>query len=168
MPVRYVLYSAILTSTFVIFGILFVVKPEVAGPHEPILAIAIGAVAVVVAVVSFVLPGIVLKASVKQLGLETRPAPSFGDLPAGTLVFANPAGARARAAASLQSAMIVRIALREAIALFGFVLGILGFGLPIVLPFFVLAWVLLALAFPSDGSMDRQLEKAAGAKLGAG
>lgn len=168
MPVRLILYAALFASTFVYVLVLFVVKVDVVDPPPPILPMVLGVVALSVAVVSFVLPGITLKTAVRNLGLATRPAPNFGDQPAGTLVFEDPAEARRRAAPALQTAMILRLALRESIALFGLVVGMLGYGLVAASPFFVASWILFAIAFPSQASLDRELENASGAKLGAG
>ncbi|MGZ3424801.1 MAG: hypothetical protein ACXWUG_05275 [Polyangiales bacterium] len=53
-----------------------------------------------------------------------------------------------RPAVMFQTAAILGLAMTEAIALFGLVLGFQGFDLPVFLPFFVVAWLVFALRFP--------------------
>jgi hypothetical protein len=47
-----------------------------------------------------------------------------------------------------QTAAILGLALTEAVALFGFVLGYLGFAPIMFMPFFVVAWLIFILRFP--------------------
>jgi hypothetical protein len=56
------------------------------------------------------------------------------------------------------NALIVRCTLFESVAIFGFVLGVLGAGWIISLPFFVVAAVALILTFPTSARWQKMIE----------
>ncbi len=166
MQTRLILWGALFASTFlylVIAQIVAVPTPE--GGPEPTLLFAMIPTALVCAVMSFVLPRATAKAALLALQLPVKASESFGDLPAGTRIFVDPATARSKAAPALQTAMILRLALREAIALFGFVLAFLGFPLAHYIGLFVVAWLLFLEGLPRQSADDALLEAAYGAKL---
>jgi len=52
--------------------------------------------------------------------------------------------------------LIVALALAESVAIFGFVLGLLGAPATVVVPFFAVAWILMVIRFPTKERRDRQ------------
>lgn len=165
MPVRLILWGALFTSTFIYLLILQVAAPAPATPPDPIVALTLAFTSVVVAVVSYLLPATILRRSLLSLDLPTDEAPMFGDVPAGTRIFRDPDAARARALPAMQTAMILALALRESIALFGLLVGFIGFPMRTYAGFFVVSWLLLLEAFPRKKADDAALEAAYGAKL---
>lgn len=166
MQSRMFLYGALLGSSFVYLLVALVVAPPPpAGGPDTTLLFALGPAALTCLVLSFVLPRMTLRTSLLALGLGVRASEPFSELPAGTNVFVDAAAAREAARRPLQTAMVLTVALRESIAMFGLVLAFLGFGLTTYLPFFVVSWISMALAFPRQAADDAALEAAYGAKL---
>ena len=54
------------------------------------------------------------------------------------------------------AALIVALALAESVAIFGLVLGFLGAPPTVVVPFFVVAWILMIIRFPTRERVDRR------------
>jgi F0F1-type ATP synthase membrane subunit c/vacuolar-type H+-ATPase subunit K len=52
--------------------------------------------------------------------------------------------------------LIVALALAESVAIFGLVLGFLGGPPNVVVPFFVVAWILMIIRFPTKARRDRR------------
>jgi F0F1-type ATP synthase membrane subunit c/vacuolar-type H+-ATPase subunit K len=52
--------------------------------------------------------------------------------------------------------LIVALALAESVAIFGLVLGFLGAPPTVVVPFFVVAWILMIIRFPTREKVDRR------------
>lgn len=61
---------------------------------------------------------------------------------------------------ALTSAMIVRAAFFQSVAIFGLVLGILGVNIVFTLPFFVVSFLLLYYSFPTQERVNRMVEGA--------
>lgn len=166
MPIRLILWAAIFASTFIYLLVLQLAARPPESPPDALVAIALAFTSVVVAVVSYLLPASILRRSLLAIELPTDEAKMFSDQPAGTRVFRDPAEARRRALPALQTAMILKLALRESIAIFGLVVGFLGFPMKMYAGFFVVAWMLLLEAFPRSTADDAALEAAYDAKLG--
>ena len=66
---------------------------------------------------------------------------------------------------ALQTAFILRMALFESVALYGFVLGFLGTPLRTTLIFFVVAWLAMIAQFPSQGRDDAAITRATGIRF---
>lgn len=164
-----ILWGALLTSTVLVLVVLFMVPREPVAPM-PILAPALGVVAIGLGIFSFVLPMQQRQRVLRdaKVGLTEAPDPNpssvipYRDAPK-RLVFADPKAAETTAFASYQVALIVGCALCEAIALFGFMLGFLGHPPAVFLPFFVASWGLMAARFPTMARVRGPLEKAKGA-----
>ncbi|MGB5811274.1 MAG: hypothetical protein WBG86_12125 [Polyangiales bacterium] len=70
---------------------------------------------------------------------------------------ARPAGAAdAAGAGTYLVRFILSMALAEAVAIYGLVLGLAGAPTRMVLPFFAVAWVLMLIRFPSREQMEAQ------------
>ncbi len=80
-------------------------------------------------------------------------------------VFADGREALVKAMPALQTGLILGLALAEAVALFGLVLVVLGHPLAETNGFFVVSWILIALKWPSEAGLARQLETARNADL---
>jgi len=161
-----ILWGALFASTVMFLVVLQVAK----NPHPepiPLMAPMLGLVALGIAVVSFLLPSYQLKTVLTRSNVvvteEADPTASgiipYRDAPK-RRVFAKPEQALATAFMAYQTPLILGCALSESIALFGFVLGYLGHPPLVYLPFFVLAWGLLAVRFPTLARVRRPLEKA--------
>jgi len=57
---------------------------------------------------------------------------------------------------SYLTTLIVALALAESVAIFGLVLGFLGAPPTVVVPFFVVAWILMIIRFPTRERVDRR------------
>lgn len=166
-----ILWGALLFSTVLYLVVLFMVHP----PHQelqPLYPPLFGLLSLGIAVVSFVLPAQGYKQTVlrqkpeiaeeaDQQGSDIIP---YRDAPK-RRVFASPTDARRMARIAYQTPFILGMALSEAIALFGFVLGFLGHPLPYFIPFFVFAWVLMLVRFPTEKAVYGRYEQAMGASF---
>ncbi|MDH3200469.1 MAG: hypothetical protein OEM15_06215 [Myxococcales bacterium] len=59
-----------------------------------------------------------------------------------------------QAAGAYLVALILAMALAEAVAILGFILGIRGAPVTVVMPFFVVTWILMLLRFPTQEKLD--------------
>jgi hypothetical protein len=131
------------------------------------IAVALGGVSVALAALSLVLPARLFRNTVRQKKLalveEVDPSAMPGAYREGApkrRVFKEPAKAESVAVAVGMTAMIMQAAMGEAIALFGFTVLFLGNALGVGVPFFMVGWLAMALAWPSRAAWRRQLERA--------
>lgn len=171
-----VLWGALLMATlmygFLIFSGIFRPPPQ---PPDQAMLFALAGVACVVAVMSFVLPGMIYKQAVSAVKLDVidEPAPAgfaaaFQRAGSGAKVFADPEAALRRAAALSQTRLILSVALSEAVALFGFMLAVLGFDKLVAIPFLAVGAVLVVIRFPTEEQIVKPFEAALGATLQRG
>lgn len=166
-----ILWAALLLASFVYLYVWLTVAP--AAPETPIaqMPIALGVAALMCAIVSFVLPASLHRKAAAAAKLEVKEIPDpnasvmFRDNTPMIRVFANPAEARKKAMALYFTPLILSLALTEAIAIYGLVLGFQGWGAQVVLPFFVAAWLLFLPRFPRMRAAVGPFEKAQNAKL---
>jgi hypothetical protein len=59
-----------------------------------------------------------------------------------------------QAAGAYLVSLILSMALAEAVAILGLILGILGAPVTVVMPFFVVTWILMLLRFPTQEKLD--------------
>ncbi|MCA9595508.1 MAG: hypothetical protein KC776_19470 [Myxococcales bacterium] len=165
-----ILWGAIFGSTFVFVFMMLVVHPENPGPPPPMLPPMFALVALTTAVMSFVVPRVQYRQAVARVKLDT--IEEMADAGSDVLpyrsgpkrrVFAKPDEARRKAFLLFQTPFILSLALSESIALFGFVLGFMGFASWIAYPFFGVSWVLFALRFPTEDKVLRPFEAGTGA-----
>jgi hypothetical protein len=167
-----ILWAALFASTFIYLGIFYVHGAEPGAVAEPMLGIALAVVAAVVSVLSFVLPHRFHRMALAntKLDIEDAPDPSasvmgFEGRGPTIRVFSNPNAARDRAFAIFFTPFILSVALSEAVATFGLVLGLQGFSWSSVLPFFAASWILFLLRIPTASRIFQPLEEALGAKI---
>lgn len=167
MPIttRRILWFALVFSTVIYLVVLRVAAPTPSTPPDPMMPIVLGICAIGSLAVSVFLPRQVRNQGFVNSKFEFREVGTFADLPAGTRIFENPNAVRQRAAVILNTTFILAMALREAVALFGFVLGFLGHPLHVVLGFFVVTWAAMAIEFPSQEADDRVVEAATGIRF---
>ncbi len=165
-----ILWGALFASTVIFFVIMLVVHPENQGPPQSIMAPAFAFVALTTAVMSFIMPRMNYRQAIANVKLETveQSVDTGSDvLPyrsgAKRRVFAKPDQARRKALVIFQTPFILSLALSESIALYGFILGFLGFHFLIALPFFLVSWVLIALRFPTEQKVFGPFEAGTGA-----
>ncbi|MFK7989865.1 MAG: hypothetical protein AB8I08_27850 [Sandaracinaceae bacterium] len=168
-----ILYLALLASTFVYLGLLLSGLLVVAPAEDSTLAFGVAASAVGVLAASWFVPRMIHGAAVSalELTIEEIPDPNgsvmFREQTPTIRSFADPERADAEARRVYFTPFILRLAFNEAIALFGFVLGMLGYAPAVVLPFFVVSWVLFAFSAPRPSRwraplvahFDAQLER---------
>jgi hypothetical protein len=162
-----ILWGAISVTPALFLFVLFMTRaqrPPV--PAEPTMFYALGGVAAAVAVASLVLPRFLYKQGVGPTKskvveqVDERDAPGmFRQSAPMVRVFADPVAARSRAFGVYQTTFILGMALSEAVVLFGFVLGFLGFPLPHVLPFWGVGWLLMLTRFPTVGAVIGPFER---------
>lgn len=162
MGVIRILYGALVLST-VLLGIISFIVPGNAAAPEQSMELALGLVAVVVAVMSFVLPRMGAKANTRRIAEVLPPEPQ----PDGRAVsrFANPEAAARTALARAQTPFILSMALSEAVSLLGLALHMLGAPQGHTLPFFVAGTVLALVRFPTAGRLVAEFERAHGASF---
>lgn len=167
-----ILWGALYASTFVYLFVYFS-RPAPASPGGSLetMHIALGVAALGCAVASFLLPARfhAMGAAAAKLAVEEVPDPDgsvmFRDKAPTVRVFADPGQARKKAMALYFTPLVLSLALTEAIAIYGLVLGFLGAEPVAVLPFFIAAWILFIPRFPRWRSAIEPLEKAHDARL---
>lgn len=113
--------------------------------------VGLGAFACVAALASLLVPRLLLKRGLAGSGGSSDSlASGFGD--SGSISLED--------LAAFQASFIAGMALSESVAMFGFVLGYLGFGLGAIAPFFGVSALLMLARFPSRHRITRALRKA--------
>lgn len=166
------LWAGLVMSVCLFVVALYFSRSQPPMPAAPITAPIFAVVALGVAVASFVIPANVRKTAYANVNLPTEEVADAGasdvipdrDAPK-RRVFANPDEALGRAFALFQTPFILSMSLSEAVALFGFVLGRLGFSPLIVAPFFVASLTLMFVRFPTVQRIIEPFERAANAKF---
>jgi hypothetical protein len=173
MQVLKILWGA-LTISIGMFGVvLFVVRQNQAaqGVDNAMLA-GLGVAAVVEAVLSLTMPASMYRQALKNKTFDLKEE-AFGDAAAGQnrdavethRVFAKPEKALALGILMYQTPFILGMALGEAVAINGLVLGFLGQPITVVVPFFVVSLGLALSRFPSTGGIIKQMQLAVGARM---
>ncbi len=160
-----------LLSVGIFAGMTFFVPQDPELVLEPIMVPVFGAVALVSAAMSFILPGIISKPGYENPRVKLREIPDpessiqvSGQTPM-IKVVADPQEFRQRAYALFLTPWILSIALSESVAIFGLVLFFMGATLPMIAPFFGVALILVALRFPTETRMFQPLLDATQARL---
>ena len=164
--VPWILYGALYWSTGMYLLVLHLQAEALRRAEpDPIMLPALGGVALVCAVMSFVLPRLVHRAALARLELAVEEVPDpngsvmFRDRTPTLRVFAHPDQARRRARQIFFTPFILRLAIAESIAIDGFILRMQGFEWAQILPFFVVCWVIFALSAPLNRRIFGPLEK---------
>jgi hypothetical protein len=150
--------------------LLFGVRSPPGTELNPTLLYAFIGTAVMCAVMSFIIPNKAYRQTASQAKVETveEAAPEvfssgYRDATPLRKVFANPTAARRTAAMCFQPSFVLSLALSEAVALFGFILGFLGFGAHIWAPFMAFGAILIMLRFPTEQKVAGLFEQTVGA-----
>jgi hypothetical protein len=168
-----ILWFALLMAIFLHMGIAYGVLPKkVAVAPDPIMPWALGGVAVLVAVMSFLVPRMTYQQAAKAADVKIAEEVASTAFPnryrealPKRAVFAEPDAAVAKAYACFQAPFIMSIALSEAVALFGLVLAQLGFDMAVSLPFFLTGAALILNRFPQEPKVLAMFEQARGASF---
>jgi hypothetical protein len=163
LPVVRILYGALVFSTVLLAFVAFQVPGATVRPPQATELVLVVA-AVVVAVASFVVPRVVGMNNARLARIEVSPPQPRPD---GTSVsaFANPELAARRAMALGQTTFILKMALSEAVSLFGLCLHMLGAPASHFVPLLAAGTVLSAIRFPTARSLVADLERAKGASF---
>jgi hypothetical protein len=166
--VHRVLWAALTASQGLLVVVLFLQRehmdPSRLVPASNVVMMCLAAAGSAIA--SFVVPARALAAGVRARPQEiVRPEPTAGlQLPPR---FADPMRAARHAAAMETTALILKMALAEAVSLCGFVLGFLGSPPTTFLPFFAVGLVLAVIRFPTVDGLAGRYERASGATFAA-
>jgi F0F1-type ATP synthase membrane subunit c/vacuolar-type H+-ATPase subunit K len=146
--VRRILWAALLVSQGIYVWVLAFsgAVPPPMEPPDPMLPMVLGAVALSVAVASFVVPMLLLRSA----SGASQHAPS----------------GRQQAHARTFTPFIVSLAMSEAVSIFGLVAGYLGHPALVWAPFFAAGFVLTAWRFPTEGRMMGPLARGNGVTVG--
>jgi hypothetical protein len=173
-----ILWISLLASNALYLGVLFYLRAARGGqpfpPIDPALAPAFAVVALGVSAASVLLPRRLYAAFTPSAPVETRE--DVKDDPLGAMqgfrrpapserVFVDADAARRIALQRNATPFIVGMALAESVSLLGFVLGFLGAGEAIFLPFFAVGVALQAARFPTMAAIERAFEAAHGARF---
>ena len=176
LMVMRVLWGALIASVVLYDVVLLQVRPDHASvshgpssdlpPHFPEMLMAL---AVVLAVVSFVVPRRLFQGGLKHVDVKVTEEPgevvgSFRESAPVRRVVTNPQEAILGAMAVFQPPFIVGMALCEAIGLFGLMLGFMGASTKVAVGFFLAAIVLMAVRYPRLPTFTRAVEVASSAK----
>ncbi len=167
-----IIWGAILWSTFLYLFVVFFLRQNGTPPAEggsPLMAPLFAALSVGLAAASIALPRVLQRTQLRAKQWRVTELPPgerlFSDRRGRSRHFEDPERVRAESLPVLQSTFIIGMALAEAIALFGFVLLLLGFSWTWGMPFFAVCWVLMLGRFPSQAKLDEQVEAAYDADL---
>ncbi|HEU4412325.1 MAG TPA: hypothetical protein VFS43_44190 [Polyangiaceae bacterium] len=173
LRVATILWFALLFASLLYPGILVSLRSTGLEPPPPdfALAPAFYAVALVAAVMSFVLPRIKYAATLKPFASRVEavaggaaPWPGYRSKVEGERVLRLQAGDLRALVGGFVTALILALAMSEAVSLLGFVLGFLGFPAPVWAPLSAAGPLLIALRFPSERAVLGPLERAHGAR----
>lgn len=160
-----ILWCALLGSQFIYVGLLLapgLLTAPSTEPPEPGLALVFAAVAIALAITSFVLPMVLLRTALANAEVEIEEVPTgFRQMGPSIRRFANLADAERVSIRVGLTPMILGLALSEAVSVLGFILGFLGHPMLVWTLFFVCGIVLTAIRFPTR---QRFLEALARAK----
>ena len=169
MMVPRILWGALFTSTCLFIAVLLFQQQSgllPTDPTDPIMLPAFAVVALGIAVASVLFPRHLHRTSLELAKLEVVTEVDergggvlFRDAAPTIRVFADQDTARRSAFVKFHTPFILGMALSESIALFGFVLGMLGFPLLHVLPFWIVCWALMIVRFPTLKRVLGPLEK---------
>lgn len=171
LQVMRILWAGLAGSVVVYDVVLVVVRkdPNRAVPEmTPHLPEMLAVVALGIAVASFVLPRKFLADGIARLNVPVTEEPGeaiggFRESAPVRRVVTNPEQAVVSALPVFQTPFLVGMALCEAIALFGFMLGFMGARMPVAVGFFLLSLALMAVKFPRLSSITGAIERATGA-----
>jgi len=164
-----IFWFAIISSTLMLFGVVFVVRPHSQVQHPP--ALPFVAVALMSAVVSVALPRFSFSRALGRIHFETREEPvatvaaSYREGVPVRSVIANPDAAIEAGLGAYVTPFILAMALSESVGMLGFALGFLGAPTDVVLPLFGASLILQAARFPSSITVRRAVVRAAQAEF---
>ncbi len=172
LRVMQILWGSLLFSTFMFVVILYTVPHAVPRVPEPIILPALGASALVTAVLGVFFPDQQRKraflAVLSKLVVE-RPNPAaevtFREAAPPIKAFDDVRVAWERALPVYQTGLILKLALAEAVAMTGFVAAWIGFPNLYALPFFGVTWILMLARFPTAAGVARAVKDVIGVDL---
>jgi hypothetical protein len=170
-----IVWFALLAATFMYLGLAVgVLAKNATKPELEIMPLALGVVALIISITSFVFPQFLYNQIAKggELEIKDEVVPNaysdrYREAVPKRQIFADPGAAMSKAYASFMSPFIISLALSEAVALFGLVLVMLGFGVAMSMPYFLVGATLIAVRFPSQPKVLAMLEKVRGAAFPA-
>ena len=166
-----ILWAALLSAIGIYVALTFIVEPPPNATDGSLMLVAFGVTAAGVLAASIVVPNLLRRTIVANLKPEIDEVPDpngqamFRDMAPTIKVVTNSEAVVSSYVAGAMTPFILTLALREAIAIFGFTLHMLGSERGLTGPFFVVAFAAIAYEFPLKARLLGQLEKALGAQL---
>ncbi|MGF1469104.1 MAG: hypothetical protein ACFCGT_23510 [Sandaracinaceae bacterium] len=165
-----IIYLALLWATL-LYAVLPFFLDVSAGSPGPVLVLAFAVAALGAAGVSVVLPTLMARRSLLAANLPVHEVPdpnssvSFREHTPTIRVFTRPEQALEKALGLQQVRLLVELSMAEAVAIFGFLVALLGAPWLYALPFFLLSWALFLPRFPTLTRPARMLEATYEARL---
>lgn len=132
LSVPRILWVALFVSTLLYLVVIGLTTVE-GEPHWQGLLLPLAVAAVMMAGASLVAPRILLRQRSAQSTDESSST---------------------QAAGAYLVALILAMALAEAVAILGFILGVRGAPVTVVVPFFAVTWILMLMRFPTQEKLD--------------
>jgi len=170
-----IVWFALLASTFMYLGLAVGILAKTAPkPQVNAMLFALPVVALMITIMSFVLPPFLYQQAAKAGDLDVidevvpNAYPSrYREAMPKRQIFGDPQAAMNKAYASFMTPFILSLALSEAVAIFGLVVVMLGFGVSMGVPYFLLGAGLIAVRFPSQPKVLAKFEEVRGAAFPA-
>jgi hypothetical protein len=168
LRVARVLWGSLTASTVIFAGLALGVPHNVPRPMELQVQWALVFLALVVAIVSFVLPARTYSNALQSRKAEVaQPEPMAGFVAGQGARFVHPGKAAGQAVVLWQTPFILSMALSEAVTLLGFIIAWSGGALAVAGPLMAAGTLLAAVRFPTLARMLGPYERAHGATFGA-
>jgi hypothetical protein len=168
-----ILWGAMLGTVGLLAVLLLAgIRAEEPAPRDLLLPCIFASFSIGGGALSFLLPKSLFKQAAARADVEIVNDPVPDALVAGFRqaapthrVFADTLGAERAAAFAFNSPFVLSLALSESVGLMGFVLGFMGFVLPVWAPFMAVSVVLIALKYPTRETITKGFERARGARF---
>jgi len=160
-----ILWGALLASTGIYLVILQTLELA-PGEPDPMMLPALAIAGAFSAITSIAWPAYAQRQAAASATFEIEEVPDpnaqgmFRDQVPTLRRFADPDAVVSKGMALFFTPYILAMALAESVAIYGFVLGFLGFDLVTIIPFWVVAWALMLVRFPRWSDVIAPLEKA--------
>lgn len=166
-----ILWGALLSTTFVYVGLLVSGAVTSSEAGDPMLPYVLAVAGVGVLAASVLVPRMLFGKSMQLWKPATDEVPDpnasvmFRDHTPKIRVFADPTKAEREVLQRFFTPFILGMALSEALAIFGFLLGMMQFAPLVWAPFFVVAWVSMLARFPSKARLLARVERTTGTRF---
>ncbi|MEM9073042.1 MAG: hypothetical protein AAGE52_31345 [Myxococcota bacterium] len=166
----WIIWAALLGSLPIYGVVAFTAAPPSGEGNLSPFFFALLAAAMGSTVMSFVLPAVMRRRSLKEANFEVEEVEDrtkevmFRDMPPRIRQLANVEDVQRRVIPLWWTPFILELALSESVAIYGLVLAFVGFPAPLWIPFSILAAILMLMRMPLEGRIRRAVERATDAR----